>query len=327
MDAWVPALMLYRCRRTQKGYEAVPIWRPSTTGRELGKRHRNLKIVMDGIRDFGANQGYTPLDLVMAACDCDLDTAFRFLSERLGWAAILDLSALRPPADEAAAEPVAGAAAKPKVPIDELARFTTVPGVVGEIVDWIVATSRRPNRVLALGAAVTVVGTLIGRRAAGPTRSATHLYAVGIAPTGSGKQHLLDSVIRLMEAAKASNHIGPSKFFSLSAVLDLLSSKPLVLCPQDEIGVFLRAVTSRKATSHEAAVSQILRALWGISFASMPTPAWAQREMEIISCPALSIFGVSTLEEFHAALQGESVANGFLNRFLALSFQHSRRGP
>jgi hypothetical protein len=150
LDAWVPALMLYRCRRTQKGYEAVPTWRPSTTGRELGKRHRNLKIVMDGIRDFGADQGYTPLDLVMTACDCDLDTAFRFLSERLGWASDLDLSALRPPADEAAAEPAAGAAVKPKVPIDELARFTTVPGVVGDLVDWIVATSRRPNRVLAL---------------------------------------------------------------------------------------------------------------------------------------------------------------------------------
>ena len=53
LDAWVPALMLYRCRRTQKGYEAVPTWRPSTRGRELGKRHRNLKIVMSGIRDFG----------------------------------------------------------------------------------------------------------------------------------------------------------------------------------------------------------------------------------------------------------------------------------
>ena len=318
LDAWVPALMLYRCRRTQKGYEAVPTWRPSTTGRELEKRHRNLKIVPEGIRDFGADQGYTPLDLVMAACDCDLDTAFRFLSERLGWTSNLDLSGLQQQSEtRETAEP--SAPVKPKAPIDELAHFTTVPGLVGELVDWITATSRRPNRVLALGAAVTVVGTLIGRRAAGPTRSATHLYAVGIAPTGSGKQHLLDSVIRLMEAAKAGNHIGPSKFFSLSAVLELLSSKPLVLCPQDEIGVFLRAVTSRKATSHEAAVSQILRALWGISFASMPTPAWAQRETQLISSPALSIFGVSTLEEFHAALQGESVANGFINRFLALT--------
>ena len=318
LDAWVPALMLYRCRRTQKGYEAVPTWRPSTTGRELEKRHLNLKIVPEGIRDFGADQGYTPLDLVMAACDCDLDTAFRFLSERLGWTSNLDLSGLQQQSEtRKTVEP--SAPVKPKAPIDELAHFTTVPGLVGKLVDWITATSRRPNRVLALGAAVTVVGTLIGRRAAGPTRSATHLYAVGIAPTGSGKQHLLDSVIRLMEAAKAGGHIGPSKFFSLSAVLELLSSKPLVLCPQDEIGVFLKAVTSKRATSHEAAVSQILRALWGISFATMPTPAWAQRETELISSPALSIFGVSTLEEFHAALQGESVDNGFINRFLALT--------
>src|SRR5262249_55760286 len=161
---------------------------------------------------------------------------------------------------EAATKPIAAVASTtPEPPVDELTHFTTVPGVVGEIVDWIVATSRRPNRVLALGAAVSVVGTLIGRRVAGPTRSATHLYAVGVAPTGSGKQHLLDSIIRLLEAAKAGGHIGPSKFFSLSAVLDLLSSKPLVLCPQDEIGVFLKAVTSKHATSQEAAVSQILR--------------------------------------------------------------------
>ena len=38
--------------------------------------------------------------------------------------------------------------------------------------------------------------------------------------------------------------------------------------------------------------------------------------MRPLNCPALSIFGASTTEEFHAALQGEQVANGFLNRFL-----------
>jgi hypothetical protein len=31
LDAWVPALGLYRCRPARGGYEAVPIWRPSTT--------------------------------------------------------------------------------------------------------------------------------------------------------------------------------------------------------------------------------------------------------------------------------------------------------
>src|SRR5262249_27392390 len=87
---------------------------------------------------------------------------------------------------------------------------------------------------------------------------------------------------------------------------------------QDEIGVFLKSVTSRRASSHEAAVSQILRTLWGISFASMTSAAWATRKTAVFSCPALSILGISTPEEFYGALQGESVGNGFLNRFLTL---------
>ena len=134
-----------------------------------------------GIRDFGADKGYTPLDLVMVACECDLDTAFRFLSERLNWAPDIDLSGLlqpkqpelqAPEPDRQVVEPEQPKAAEPKskpaVPIDELERFTVVPGAVGDIVDWIVtATSRRPSRIIALGAAITIVGTLIGRRVAG----------------------------------------------------------------------------------------------------------------------------------------------------------------
>jgi hypothetical protein len=344
LAAWVPALGLYRCRPARGGYEAVPMWRPSTTGRPPGKRHLNLKIVSEGIRDFGADQGYTPLDLVMAADGCDLDTAFRWLSERLGFGVDIDVSGLiANSADRADAkidikvdiksddikidikakpDPKEPMEPEPKAPIepaDELEPFTHVPGLVGDIVDYIVATARRPNPVLALGAAITVVGTLIGRRVAGPTRSATHLYVVPIAPSGAGKQHVLDAAMRLMHAAKAEGHIGPSKFFSLSAVQKLLQDKPLVLCLQDEIGVFLSSVTSAKAGNHEKAVSQMLRTLWGISFATVPTAQWASRQMNMISCPALSIFGVSTPDEFYAALQGENVLNGFLNRFLPLT--------
>src|SRR5262249_59376419 len=57
----------------------------------LEARARNLGIVPKGIKDFGDGRGggngftYTPIDLVMAANDCDLDTAFKFLSEHTGW--------------------------------------------------------------------------------------------------------------------------------------------------------------------------------------------------------------------------------------------------
>src|SRR5262249_54979313 len=82
---WVPALGLYKVRCSARGYEAVAVWRPSSTGRDNQARSRNLKIAPTGIRDFGANTGYTPLGLVMVALGCDLETAFEFLGQRLNW--------------------------------------------------------------------------------------------------------------------------------------------------------------------------------------------------------------------------------------------------
>ena len=311
LSAWVPALGLYRCHRTKLGFEAVPIWRPSTTGRSPEKRHLNLKIVSAGIRDFGADQGYTPLDLVMTALCCDLQSAWSFLSERLGFAG--NAMIVEPAAAPAEAKPPAAPQPEP------LQAFTHVPGVVGDIVNWIVATARRPNRVLALGAAVTIVGTLIGRRVAGPTQSATHLYVIPVGPTGSGKQHRLDATTALMRAGGAHGHIGPSEFISMPAVVNFILRKPLALCLQDEYGAFLKRITSKKASGFEVAISKILRTLWATSFSEMATAEWANREMKVIQSPAISILGLSTSEEFHGALQGESVANGFLNRFLVLN--------
>src|SRR6516162_9387687 len=89
LEAWVPDLGIYKCVR-QRGrftsYVGVAQWRPSAThGTDLDKRDRNLKICSSGIRDFGDNRGYTPIDLVMAAKACGLHEAVNWLDEKLGW--------------------------------------------------------------------------------------------------------------------------------------------------------------------------------------------------------------------------------------------------
>jgi hypothetical protein len=339
LDAWVPGLGLYRCRRTPKGFAAVATWRASNTGRPIERRKLNLHMTPEGITDFGDGpRGFTALDLVMAAADCDLDTAFRFLAEALdvgsGVTIALKAPALVPEPDpaegwdsrtaaaqEAAIVALTGYPREDDPPREPLEPLTVVPGVVGQLVDWITATARRPNRVLALGAAVTIVGTLIGRRAATPTRSGTHLYVATLAPTGSGKQHALNCLMRAMAAAKAEHHIGPSEFISMPAVINFLMSKPLAVCPQDEFGAFLKRVNGRRASGFEASISKILRSIWGISFEAMPTPEWAGRKSEVIKSPAISIYGLSTHTEFYEGLQGSDLSNGFLNRFLVMSTQ------
>jgi hypothetical protein len=86
LEAWVPALGLYNCRRRSgryPSYEAVATWRPSTEGRPNEQRKPNLKISGKGIKDFGVDKGYSPLDLVMVARGRDLSAAYDWLSERV----------------------------------------------------------------------------------------------------------------------------------------------------------------------------------------------------------------------------------------------------
>ena len=42
--------------------------------------------------------------------------------------------------------------------------LTHVPGLLGDMIEHIVATARRPDRTLALGSALVCLGTIIGRR-------------------------------------------------------------------------------------------------------------------------------------------------------------------
>ena len=165
----------------------MAVWRPSSTGRPDQARSRNLKIVPEGIRDFGAGTGYTALDLVMAALGVDLDTAFAFLAKQLGWDTAGTLAEglignfensassagnkTAPvkngassagnaassagnggedyPEDDGEDDLGDDAESEPRGSADPLEPYTHVPGAVGDIVDWIVSTARRPNRVLA----------------------------------------------------------------------------------------------------------------------------------------------------------------------------------
>ena len=202
---------------------------------------------------------------------------------------------------------------------DELPdHLTRPPGLLGMLTDWIAESSRRPQRGLALGAALTIIGTACGRHLAGPTRSGTHLYVIGLAPTGAGKDHALQQIAAVLDACNMRHHIGPSQFISMPAVINFMTRAPLAVCAMDEFGSFLKRINSRRASGFEGAISGILRTAWGASFRPMATPEWAGRQSETISAPALSIYGASTPEEFYGALDGADMSNGVLNRLLII---------
>lgn len=202
--------------------------------------------------------------------------------------------------------------------------LTQVPGLVGDITDWIEATARYPSRIMAIAAALTIVGTAIGREMAGPTKSATHLYVLVLAPTGSGKQHPLDQAGRLMNEAGMHGQIGPSDFKSGPAVTATICVQPLLLCRMDEFGALMRRINAHGANEYARDITKMLRTLWGLSFAPYTSDAGAKQAAQTIHAPALSVLAASTEHEFYSAVGEKEVLDGFLNRFLFLVEPHKR---
>lgn len=201
-------------------------------------------------------------------------------------------------------------------PIDEA--LTHVDGVLGEVIDFIVATSRRPNRRLALSAALPLMGTMLGRRMATPTDSALQLYVIATYPTGGGKQHQLDAIDRLMRSADLARHIGPSQFMSMSALVKHVAASPLSICAQDEFASIISRITEKRASAHDKGITLVLRSLFNCNFGTATTPAYANTSSVEIVAPALSLYGPTTPDEFYSAMRGKDVVSGFLNRFLVI---------
>ena len=199
--------------------------------------------------------------------------------------------------------------------------LTYVPGFVGEALEWILAGARRPSRAMALGAALAIVGTAMGRYWCGPTMSGTHLYTLSLAPTGAGKDHPIQQIRRAFTAASMTFCLGTEEFQSSPSVINMVLNKPVSICTMDEFGAFIARINSRRAGGFEMGITKSLRTLWGTNYGIFLTPEWAARPSEVIHAPSMGIYAASTHDDFFAAVDSKQAVNGFLNRFLLLSVE------
>jgi hypothetical protein len=322
-------------------YKAVATWRPSSSGRPESKRATNLTIRYDGIKDCGDNKGYTPLDLIMAACGADLEVAFRWLQERVapGKAVILATSNKDPlpscEREEPRIERTSGPnnlaflrlatsdgerVAEPPAPVKSAPPATVMdvpPGLLGALVEWMNASSDAPSTPLNLGAAIAFLGAIAGRNFEHPSREArTNFLCIGVAPTGFGKNHPLKAVEKLAVASNVTKFLGPEEVKSESALRKVLEAEPSVCCLWDELGRFMAKVNSPKASTHEKGISGLILKLFSkAADIYRGAEAAAEKAIPIIN-PNLCIYGVSTPEDLWGNVTSGAAADGFLPRWL-----------
>jgi hypothetical protein len=341
--------VLFARARYQPGTGA---WRISS--RDLGRDlEEDLSISPAGIKDFGihdmgdAREGKrTAIDIVMEHDTArDAKSAAFWLCERmgitpeaLGWEAAEQFAARwGEPNPKQEEDLTAGFAvddesrkpgAEPVRPdgFENTVDWTRPAGLLGKMADWIMLTSRRPNRPLAVASAVSVLSAVCGRHLYGPTGTALNVYVVGLGRTGLGKDRPLAAPGVILKAAGLSRLHTTAKGFSSSAIEQMMIDHPCCVATVDEIGASLFARMSHKNSStHEQGMRSVLLELWSRDQFKGPfltTRHAVQRGGRrvpgtvSIPWPNLTLFGVSTAEAFYVALTAGSVKDGFLNRFL-----------
>lgn len=342
---WVPDL--FPRARPQPGTGAFRI-----RSRDLGRAlQEDLSIAPTGIMDFGVHDmgdarggKRTPIDLVMEHGGApDAVAGARWLCDRLGidanaeWDAsrrddgveirltrqLNGLSAPDPVEDD---EPDDEAEEGEAPAIDEA--LTHVDGVLGQIVDWIADCSPSGNRLLALSAALPLMGTLLGRRMATPTGGGggLELYVISLLPSGGGKSVPMAAISRLMEMAGLDNqHIAPPEFRSGAAFGDFLCRAPLSLSIVDEVADYLAVMLADKQQSHQVELEKLMKEQWGKGFASLRTAHSKTSGSGKIFAPCYSIYGATTPDAFFRTIKSRHITGGFANRLTVIDASQASR--
>lgn len=198
----------------------------------------------------------------------------------------------------------------------------TLPGIIGDTVRWIVETSIKPQPELALLHTLAALGAVFGRRykCQGRYDSRPNVYMIGIAGSGSGKEHSRKQLGVLMNQANLERFLGGGRFVSDTGLLTALKKQPTQVMPIDEIGLVLQSMNDKKAAGYYKNIATHLLTLYSSSGGFFNAGQYADEEKEavVLKYPNLCIYGTTTKENYVKALTSDAITDGNLNRFIVV---------
>ena len=207
--------------------------------------------------------------------------------------------------------------------------WTNVGGLLGEMRDWILSTSSRPNRRMAVMAAFATLSGTTARHLYTPTGLGLGLVMAMLADTTVGKDAPLTAVGKFLHAAELGYMSQPAKSFSVSgfeqSVIDFYGA---CVATGDEIGENLLAkILSKKAQTWETMMKTFIMEATGQSDSSAPFALTKRARLggkgeEVIqTVPGFmfTLLGASTPDKFFESLSSGNVSDGLLGRNIIIS--------
>jgi len=192
-----------------------------------------------------------------------------------------------------------------------------MPGFVGEVMDYCLATAPYPNPVMAFAGALALLAFLAGRKVRDPGDNRTNLYLLGLAHSAAGKDWPRKVNTRILHEAGLAGCLG-ERFASGEGIQDALMQTPGMLFQTDEIDGMLQAINKARDARHEAVMSTLLT-MYSSANSVFPMRRKAGKEAPgVINQPGLVIFGTAIPNHYYEALSERMLTNGFFARMIIL---------
>ena len=129
--------------------------------------------------------------------------------------------------------------------------LSQLDGALAMMIEHILASAIRPQPWLAVGASLTALGTLMGRKVRTDSDLRSNLYVIGLAESGGGKDHARKAIKEMFAQAGFASHLGGERIASGAGLISALTRQPASLFQIDEFGKFMANVVDKhRAPKH-----------------------------------------------------------------------------
>lgn len=203
------------------------------------------------------------------------------------------------------------------------------PGVAGAIARFIFANSYSPVREVATVATLALLAGVCGRAYRTYTGKDLALYLILVAKSGIGKDSTHDGIpamLKLSGSPLADRFVRAQDFVSGEALHKELLREPGFLALQGEFGRKLKRMSNPHDTPMQN-LRTVMTNAYGKAFLEGKSYSNSDNSLDGVDWPSLSFLGETTPATFLECLTPDMMADGFLSRFLCVTYEGDRPPP
>lgn len=215
-----------------------------------------------------------------------------------------------------------------KVESNEIAShlIENAPGILGEMVRWILETSLFPQPVLALASAIPAAGVIMGHKIKTETDFRTNFFSLGIAESGAGKDHARKCIRKLFDQIGMKDNTMGDPVSATAVIAGLKRAEGRGIIQIDEFGRFLESMRGKNAAAHVRGITTNFMHMYNHASEFFTGQEYADNEANggrnDINQPCLGIYATTVPDNFYKNLSSDEAVDGFLSRWLI--FQTTR---